>query len=157
MSSWISIDRTLVLQRMTTTERDTVGEVDNPKDEAGNAVDVLQQTIDSTVAEIRNAIETCERNTLDYSRTDTIPKSLVPVALALITYRYASRALSQPILVQDARYQEYARALSTLDKLRTCEILAENPLTGTIQDSATAISIAAERRVRFSRENFRRM
>lgn len=156
MSSWTTIDRTLVLQRMTVTERDTVGTVDDPKDADGNAVDVLKQTIDSTVAEIRNAIETCEKNTIDYSRTDTIPKSLVAVALALITYRYASRALAQPILVQDARYQEYARALSTLDKLRTCEILAENPFTGTVQDSSSAVSVASERRTRFSRENFRR-
>lgn len=157
MSSWTTIDRTLVLQRMTVTERDTVGTVDDPKDADGNAVDVLQQTIDSTVAEIRNAIETCEKNIIDYSRTGTIPKSLVAVALALITYRYASRALAQPILVQDARYQEYSRALSTLDKLRTCEILAENPFTGAVQDSASAISVASERRTRFSRENFRRM
>lgn len=142
---------------MTTMERDTVGSVDAPKDDEGKAVDVLQMTIDSTIAEIRNAIETCEKNTIDYAHTDTIPKSLVPVALALINYRYAIRALSQPILVQDARYQEYARALTTLDKLRSCDILAENPETGILTNSASAISVASARRVRFTRENFRRM
>lgn len=157
MSKWTTISKTMVLQRMTVDERDTVGTVDNPKDEAGASVDVLQMTIDSTIAEIRNAIETCEKNVLDYERTDTIPQSLVPTALALINYRYGIRALSQPMLEQDARFQEYNRALQTLDKLRTCEILAENPETGVLENSASAIAVASARCVRFTRKNFRRM
>lgn len=155
MSKWTTIDKTMVLQRMTVDERDTVGTVDNPTDAEGATIDVLQMTIDSTIAEIRNAIETCEKNTIDYERLDTIPKSLVPTALALINYRYAIRALSQPMLVQDARYQEYSRALATLDKLRTCEILAENPETGVLENSASAVAVASSRCVRFTRENFR--
>lgn len=154
---WIEITKTLVLQRMTLIERETVNTVDNPVDESGNPVDVLQQTIDSTVAEIRNAIETCEKNTMDFTSLMTIPKSLLPTALALITYRFASRALQQPILVQDARYQEYSRALATLDKLRTCEILAENPVTGIVTHTTTAVETASERDIRFSRRKFRMM
>lgn len=154
---WTEISQDLVLQRMTVTERDTVKNVDDPTTAEGTPIDVLQQTIDSTIAEIRNAIATCERNTLDTTSLKTIPQSLVPTALALITYRFASRALQQPILVQDARYQEYSKALATLDKLRTCEILAENPITGTVSRGESAVEVVSARETRFSRRNFRMM
>jgi len=152
--AWVKITKTMLLNRMTTFERDTISTVDNPVDEAGNAVDILQQAIDFAVAEMRNAIATCPKNTLD-KEADTIPESLIPPLITIVVFRVSSRGLKDSVLVQDSRYQMYSRAIETLDELRSCKVLAENPETGEVQTGSYGIGVASTRSERFSRERWR--
>lgn len=154
--SWVKIDKTMLLNRMTTFERDTISTVDNPTDENGNAVDVFQQAIDFAVAEMRNAIATCPRNVLD-STAGTIPESLVATLITIVVFRVASRGLKDSVMVQDSRYQMYSRAMETLAELRACKILAENPETGELSTGSFGISVASSRDDRFTRSKFRLM
>lgn len=152
--AWVSINKTMLLNRMTTFERDTISTVDNPVDEDGNTVDILQQAIDFAVAEMRNAIATCEKNRLD-ADTTKIPESLVATLITIVVFRVASRGLKDAVMVQDSRYQMYSRAMETLDELRSCKVLAEDPDTGEVNSSSSGISVSSFRDVRFSRERFR--
>ena len=145
---WIEITETHVSQRATTNEVKAVNKVGAVE---GN--EPLRGIIDATTEEVRAAIQQNSANRLD-ANPKTIPYSLLNCALALIVYRFASRALSQEILVQDARYQEYSRALNTLDAVRRGEVEIEDPETGEMSSNSSAIAVADCNEFRFSRSRF---
>ena len=145
---WIEITETHVSQRATTNEVKAVNKVGAVE---GNAP--LRGIIDATTDEIRAAIKQNSVNRLD-SNPRTIPASLLNCALSLIVYRFASRALSQEVTVQDARYQEYSRAVEMLDKVRNGAIEIEDPETGEMSSNSSAIAVADCNEFRFSRSRF---
>lgn len=145
---WIEITEAHVAQRATLAEVKAV-------DKAGGtpAESPLRGIIDATTEEIRSAVQQNSSNRLD-TNPNTIPYSLLNCALALIVYRFASRALSQEILVQDARYQEYSRALDKLDAVRRGDVEIEDPETGEMTSSASAIESTSFTDFRFTRGRF---
>ncbi len=147
---WIKITKEHVVQRATTIETDVVDSV------GSGGVSPLEGTIASTTEEVRSAVKQYDANRLD-AAADTIPASLLNCALSLIVFRLASRALTQEILVQDARYQQYARALETLDKVRTGEVKVEDPITGEMHGDGSGVEVAESAPFRFSRRNFSTM
>lgn len=145
---WLEITQEHVSQRATTIETrkvDAIGTIDG--------VSPLAGIIAATTAEVRAAIQQNKANRLD-ANAKTIPYSLLNCALALIVYRFASRALSQQILVEDARYQEYSRALKMLDMVRRGEIEIEDPETGEMATDSSSVCVAESADFRFSRERF---
>lgn len=145
--AWITITKEHVRQRATTIETGTTATI------GADGTDVLQGITDATTVEIRAAISQNSNNRLSENASQ-IPESLLNCALALIVYRLASRALTQEILVQDARYQEYSRALQTLDKVRTGEIEIEDPETGEMTSSGSSVQIVESAPFRFTRRGF---
>lgn len=145
--AWIKITKEHVVQRATTIETGVVDAVGT------NGTSPLEGIIASTTEEVRAAVKQYGANRLD-ALPDTIPASLLNCALSLIVFRLASRALSQEILVQDARYQQYARALETLDKVRAGEVKVEDPFTGEMPDDGSGVEVAESEPFRFSRRKF---
>lgn len=145
---WIEVTETHVSQRATTNEVKAVNKIGAIE---GNAP--LRGIIDATTDEIRAAIKQNSVNRLD-SNPRTIPASLLNCALSLIVYRFASRALSQEITVQDARYQEYSRAVEMLDKVRNGAIEIEDPETGEMSGNGSSLEVAESSPFRFSRSRF---
>lgn len=148
--AWIKISHSHVLQRATSIEKNVVDNV------GSDGISPLDGIIAATTTEIRAAVAQYSGNRLD-ALTDTIPASLLNCALSLIIYRLASRALSQEIVVQDARYQQYSRALETLDKVRTGAVKVEDPYTDEISDAESGVEVAESAPFRFSRCNFSRL
>lgn len=145
--SWVALTKQMVEPRLSTTESKALATFSNP------SVDVLQEIIDAVVAKIRNALEQCEKNVMDKDPT-TIPHSLLTEAWALIAYELANRC--GLFVAEDPRFQTWMRAMDTLDKLRTCEIVAENPNTGETPDNGlTGARVVFSTETRFDRGKWR--
>ncbi len=149
---WVVFDKQTVTARVPATEWEAVNSIDGED----SPVDALQAIIDTVVAEVRAAIAACTKNTLDPD-VRKIPLSLVNDACSLVVYYFASRAAGAgTILVQDARYQAWAKARDVLDRVRTCEICIEHPSTGVVSGSgSSSAQIAVRTPTRFDRSRWR--
>lgn len=145
--AWVIMTEDMVIARATSMETEansTAGsQGQNP----------LMMNLRGAVAQTRAAIAQGSRTRLD-SRDMSVPESLVDTVLSIAVFNYASRVLSQAIVVQDARYQQYSRAMEDLERLRKGEIVPEDPETGDVYGSCSAVSVACSRDERFSRDAF---
>lgn len=149
MSYWTEITEELCTARATTIEIER-------NDGAGAGEESpLAQNIRNAVAAVRAAIAQGRKTRLDKTSAKTVPASLVDTTLSIVIFNYASRILSQPIVVQDARYQQYSRAMEDLERLRKGDLIPEDPETGDIGDASAGVSVVSRRKERFSREAFR--
>lgn len=109
----------------------------------------LEMNLENAVAQVRNAIAQ-GRKTRVSSVEGSVPKSCVNMTLSIAVFDYASRVLSQPIVVQDARYRQYEQAMEDLQKLRDGDIIPEDE-NDEVSDASASVSVASWRRQRFSR------
>lgn len=126
---WIELTKERVIPRLSPQESSAIMNFDATHHAAGQ--DLLQEIIDAVTAEIRAAIAQCEKNRL-HRNSSRIPMAQLNDAIALISYNVGTRVGIPITDSRDPRYNVYARAQEHLDKLRTCEILAENPDTGEV-------------------------
>lgn len=135
---WQIITAELVEQRATTIETGVVATLGTS---GGN--NALMQCITSACDEVRMAVLQGGTN-LD-ERENSVPPSLVNCALSIIVYHLASRGLSDSLLVQSSRYQEYANALKLLDDVRNRRVRVEDPQGDVVGISPAQISKSAPR------------
>lgn len=149
---WIELTKSRVIPRISPKEYQKVLAFDNDAHEPGQ--DLLQEIIDAVLAEIRSAIASCAKNTLDPDPS-RIPHSLLNDALSMVAYHIATR-VGMPIEAsRDPRYNAWIKARETLDKLRTCAITVENPATGTVSGSTNnAASVVIGSCTRMDRRNW---
>ena len=144
---WIEITEEMVIARATTLETKVNSQT------GANGKNPLMMNLRGAVSQFRAAIAQGRKTRLD-SREMSIPESLIDSVLSVAVFNYASRVLSQAIVVQDARYQQYSRAMEDLERLRKGEIVPEDPETGIIGGSSSAVSVVCSRNERFSRGAF---
>lgn len=139
---WVQITKELAQQRATTIESDVINEIGTDAE-----IDPMEQCILSSCAEIRSAIVQ-GGGTVGETPRNFVPPSLINCALSITIYHWASRGLSDTIVVQSSRYQEYQRALKTLDDVRSGKIKVENP-DGDLSSNSSVKIVESKPRKRF--------
>ncbi len=146
--AWTLLTKEIVIARATYIEKTVTNTL------GSNGEDPLQICIDNAVSTVRAAIEQGKKTRIDTAE-GTVPASLVDTTLSIVVFNFASRMLNQQLQVQDARYQQYARAMEDIQKLREGKIIPEDPITGEVANTAAAVSTVSYRHNRFSREAYR--
>lgn len=151
MNPWVIFDKTTVTARVSLTEQKPVNAL------GAGTLDPLQEIINNVIAEVRTAVATCPRNRLDPDERK-IPLSLVNDACSLVAYYFATRAPGARILTEDARYQAWSKAVDKLNRVRTCEIAVEDPVTGNVSGgTSSGAQVIRSTRPRLSRGIFDRL
>lgn len=145
--AWIVMTEKMAIARATTIETNANSAV------GADGESPLMMNLRGAVAQVRQAIAQGGKTRLDPAEM-SVPASLVDTVLSIAIFNFASRVLAQPIVVQDARYQQYSRAMEDLERLRKGEIYAEDPDTGVVSNGSAAVSVVSSRCDRFSRREF---
>ncbi len=116
------------------TEDDVRAAMAGPEDSAyremllvSGQADPLPGIILTVANQVRNAIRSCPKNTLD-AAAGTLPEGAIFYAVAIIRYRLLSRfAIGEQDQPGDARTNEWREALKWLDMVRGCKEVIEQP------------------------------
>ena len=91
------------------------------------AGDVVQESINRTVARVRGYVRSCERNQLGAS--GTVPEELRSATLALLMEDLATNLPASGVVLDEGRGQRITRAHRELELVAQCKFLVGEPAT----------------------------